>query len=841
MTRTAGGIVTLLFTDIVDSVELREKLGDDEAEVLLRTHFRLLRHAVVARGGQEVKNLGDGLMVAFTSALDALGCAVAMQQTVHRHNGRTQADHQLRVRVGLNVGEPIHDEEDYFGTPVNIAKRLCDSAEGGQILASELVRSLVGSRGGYTFRELGPRSLKGISTPLPVCEVCWEPSAGREGGLPLPPLIEASKHAAFVARGRELQLLRQLWERARAGQRQLLLLAGDPGIGKTSLALEFARAAHAEGATVLFGHCDETALVTYQPFVEALRHFVGVCPPDELWEQVSGEGATLVRLVPELAEHLPNLPELATASPEGDRYQLFGAVASFLAAASRSSPLVLILDDLHWADEPTLLLLRHIARSPERSALIILGTYREADIDRSHPLARLLADLRRDRTSERMALQGLAEHDVATLVGEGGGQNAVHALSQAIHKQTEGNPFYIGEIVRHLKETGVIDQHDGQIAPNVSVSELHIPESIKEVIGQRLSRLSEECNSVLTIASVIGREFDLGALERASGLPSERLLEHLDEAVAAHVVVEAPQAEGRFSFSQGLMHETLYDELTTSRRVRFHGQSLQYADSSGVKLAYEVLGGSGPHIVAVGISNCPAVRTRSWATVQHWERMSRQCRVILYDRRGVGFSAAPDRGYGPIGCMEDLRAVLDAAGVDRAVLCGAVDGGSLAIAFAAQYPQRVMGLLLLGTSAKYLSSEDYDLGVDPAIIESFLRTGAVDKGRALSQLLGSRPRQSAAAISDVMKRIPPRVWDKVLGSIVAVDARPLLGNLSVPTLIIHDPGNTYIPVGAAHYLHENIAGSELEITEEYATWPVGEGVYRKIEAFVQEVSTGGDQ
>jgi class 3 adenylate cyclase len=180
MSRAPSSIVVLLFTDLVSSTELLERLGEDAGEELRRTHFSLLREVVNARGGEEVKNLGDGLMVVFPSAVDALGCAVAMQQAVHGHD-------QLRsqVRVGLHVGEPIRDEGDYFGLPVSIAMRLVNSAEGGQIIASDLVRRLVGSRGGFTFRDLGPLQLKGVAEPLPACEIAWAPLEAGDAEQPV--------------------------------------------------------------------------------------------------------------------------------------------------------------------------------------------------------------------------------------------------------------------------------------------------------------------------------------------------------------------------------------------------------------------------------------------------------------------------------------------------------------------------------------------------------------------------------------------------------------------------------------------------------------------------------
>ncbi|TET95893.1 MAG: adenylate/guanylate cyclase domain-containing protein, partial [Dehalococcoidia bacterium] len=460
------GTVTLLFTDLERSTEILQKLGDDEAQVLWRTHFSLLRNAVSARGGQEVKNLGDGLMVVFSSALDALACAVAMQQAVHRHNEQQEEGHRLQVRVGLHVGEPIREEDDYFGMAVVVAKRLCDRAQGGQILVSDLVRRLVGSRGSYTFRDLGPLSLKGTAEPLSAYEVVWEPAAeelaaplpphveGPAAPLPLPPLLAIGERTTFVGREAELERLRHHWERVRTGQRQLVLLTGEPGIGKTRLAAEFALAAHAEGATVLFGRSDEAAALPYQPFVEALRHYVATCSPNELRARLRATGAELTGLVPELAQRLSDLPAPPPVEPERGRYRLYEAFTTFLAEASQVSPIVLVLDDLHLADRSTLLLLKHIVRSPGQSPLLLLGTYREIEIARTHPLAETLADLRRDRAFERVSLQGLDKGNVGALIGAWAGQEAPPALIEAVHELTEGNPFFIEEVLRHLVETG---------------------------------------------------------------------------------------------------------------------------------------------------------------------------------------------------------------------------------------------------------------------------------------------------------------------------------------------------------------------------------------------------
>jgi class 3 adenylate cyclase/pimeloyl-ACP methyl ester carboxylesterase len=841
------GTVTFLFTDLVRSTEVLRILGDDEAQVLWQTHFGLLRDAVAARGGQEVKTLGDGLMVAFASALDAIACAVAMQQAMHSHNQRLEESHRLEVRVGLHVGEPIREEDDYFGMPVVVARRLCESAQGGQILASDLIRRLVGSRGAHTFRDLGSLALKGAVEPLAAYEVTWEPLAEepaapvapqvkeRAAPLPLPSLLASEERTTFVGRERELERLRHYWQRVRTGRRQLVLLTGDPGIGKTRLAAEFALAAHAEGATVLFGRSDEAALLPYQPFVEALRHYVAACPPDELRARLGTNAAELVGLVPELAQRLSALP-LPPAEPEREPHRLYDAFAAFLNAASQTSPTVLMLDDLHLADRSTLLLLKHIVRSPRQSPLLLLGTYRETEIARTHPLAETLADLRRDRAFERVSLHGLDKGEAGALMGACAGQELPPALIDAVHELTEGNPFFIEEVLRHLAETGAIYRRDVGWATRLTVAEMGIPEGVRDVIDQRLSRLSGDCNSVLTIAAVIGREFDLDALERASDLSIDRLLDVLEEAVAARVVDEVPDMVGRYSFSHTLVHETLYGELTTTRRVRLHGQTLKYADSNGVKLAYEVLGSSGPYLIAVGLTNCPAVRSRVWGLTRHWDRMSRRCRLLLYDRRGVGFSSAPEQGYSIDICVEDLRAVLDAVGVKRVVLWGATDGGPLAIAFAAQHPELVLGLILAGTSPKLANWGDFQWGINPAVLGSFIRLDAVDRGEAVAQLARSRRPEETGAISEVIRRVPRGAWSQIVAALATADTRSLLAHVGAPTLIVHDPHNQYIPAEAAHYLHEHMPGSRLEITDEYGDVVFKEPLYRKIETFIEEAT-----
>jgi predicted ATPase len=211
----------------------------------------------------------------------------------------------------------------------------------------------------------------------------------------------------FVGRQPQLELLGGLRNAALEGSLRTALLAGEPGIGKTRLAAEIARHAHEEGAVVLFGRCDEDLGVPYQPFAEALRSYVAACPSVELAAQAGQRAGELARLVPELGERLGTRPP-TTGDPEAERDRLFEAVVSLFAAASRARPLVLVLDDLQWAAKPTLLMLRHLLRSREPTRVLVIGTYRDTELDRSHPLAEMLANLRRDTVEvERLRLRGL--------------------------------------------------------------------------------------------------------------------------------------------------------------------------------------------------------------------------------------------------------------------------------------------------------------------------------------------------------------------------------------------------------------------------------------------------
>lgn len=409
-----------------------------------------------------------------------------------------------------------------------------------------------------------------------------EAEAGMIAGLPAP-LALRDDHP-FVGRDRELGLLHQRWLAVDAGRPQLVALAGEPGVGKTQLALRFAHAVHASGATVLFGRCDEEPLERYQPFVEAMRDALAQQPVDVL-AALPRDVAPIARLLPELASRLPAQDERAVSDAETQRYRLFEAVTTLLRFLAERSPVVLLLDDIHWADRPTLLLLRHLLRPSAPVRLLVVATYRDTDVPRDHPLGELIADLRRDESvMHRVDVRGLDDDAVLALLEQLAGHelpDLERTLVRELRRITGGNSFFIRETVRHLVEIGALVQHeDGRWAPDLTIAQRGIPEGVREVVLRRVGRLSAGAQRTLVHAAVIGREFDIELLRAITGTDEGELVNQLDEALLAQLVLEARGTVERFTFAHALVRETLYQTVSMSRRVRLHravGEALEAA------------------------------------------------------------------------------------------------------------------------------------------------------------------------------------------------------------------------------------------------------------------------
>jgi predicted ATPase/DNA-binding winged helix-turn-helix (wHTH) protein len=378
----------------------------------------------------------------------------------------------------------------------------------------------------------------------------------------------------FVGREDVMEQLRSDLTEALAGRGRVVMLAGEPGIGKTRTAEELAAEARRRGAAVADGRCYEgEGMPAFWPWLQILRAIVSEMPAARLRERLGAGAPDVAALVPELRQRLPDLPESDPGESEQARFRLFDSVVSFLHNASRERALVVFLDDLHWADEPSLRLLEFAAREMRTARVALLGAYRDVELRRGHPLSLVLGRLAQEPHFRRVPLRGLAEADVARFMEDTIGRSAPRALVRAVFEMTEGNPFFLCETVRLLAAEGRLDSGASQAAYGVG-----LPQGVREVIGRRLDQLSDECNRILTLAAVIGREFGVGVLEQTAGLPKDALLELLDEAAEARIVSDQSHAEGRamplplghYAFCHALIRETLYDELTGPQRVRLH-------------------------------------------------------------------------------------------------------------------------------------------------------------------------------------------------------------------------------------------------------------------------------
>ncbi len=387
-------------------------------------------------------------------------------------------------------------------------------------------------------------------------------------------VLDSLAGGVFVGRRAEMDQLKAALEEALSGKGRLVTLVGEPGIGKTRTAQELVTFASMRGMQVLWGRCyEEQGVPPYWPWVQAIREYVHERNADELRSELGSAAAVIAEIVTDVRDALPGLQAPPEVSREEARFRLLDSVATFLKSASRNKPLMLVLDDLHWADEATLSLLQFVARELGNARVLVIGTYRDMELNRQHPLAETLAELTRVRLFERVLLRGLSAADVGSFMELTSGLVPPKGLVEAVHKDTEGNPLFVTEVVRLLVQ-------DGELTPEkvrergTGSWEIRIPEGIREVIGRRLNRLSERCNDVLTTAAVVGRAFEMRVMSSlmSDNMTEGMLLDVLEEALNARVIEELSGSVGRYQFTHALIQETLTDDLSLTRRVRLHAR-----------------------------------------------------------------------------------------------------------------------------------------------------------------------------------------------------------------------------------------------------------------------------
>lgn len=378
-----------------------------------------------------------------------------------------------------------------------------------------------------------------------------------EGDREAPSDAGARTTRPFVGRESVLAELAATLDRVSSGRGAVTLLAGEPGIGKTRTAQEICALAAGRGYRVLAGTSYEgEGAPAFWPWIQILRASIADRAPADLDRAIGRERTALAQLVPELGTTGFESSEAASANTQETRFRLFDAITRYLQRTAAEQPLALFLDDLHWADHPSLLLLRFLARELARSRILVLGAYRDVEVRRGHPLRKILGELAREDDYRRVALRGLEREDVAHYLRDATRTDASTTVVEAVHDRTEGNPFFLVEMVALMEE-------GAEWAAS-------LPEGVREAIGRRLDGLSEECNALLADAAVLGREFDLVAVEALSGVERTAVLERLGEA-RGHGTIEATiDTMGRYSFSHALVRETLYEELSAPARVQKH-------------------------------------------------------------------------------------------------------------------------------------------------------------------------------------------------------------------------------------------------------------------------------
>jgi len=389
---------------------------------------------------------------------------------------------------------------------------------------------------------------------------------------PLPGPLRLPPYSPFVGRSAELATLRALVPREAGEPGRLALVGGEAGSGKSRLVRELAHEVAAEGVLVLYGACDAVVQTPYRPFAEALEQLVQGSDPEALRVDLGSAGGELSRLVPDLPARVGGLPAPIAADPDTERHRLHTAVADILAGAGRRQSLLLVLEDVHWADTPTLVLLRHLARAGAEARVLVLATFRDTAADVSSELADALADLRRSDEVVRVHLGGLSEDEIEEFVRRAGGGEidpAEPELSRAIHDLTEGNAFLLCELWRALVETDAFVVADGTLRLTRPLREIATPQSIREVVSQRLSRLDPTTRDLLELAAAAGPEFELDVLRRAAPRELERI-DALEPAMRGGVIEELPFPALAYRFTHELVRRALYDQLSVLRRAELH-------------------------------------------------------------------------------------------------------------------------------------------------------------------------------------------------------------------------------------------------------------------------------
>ena len=578
-TPSLQGTLTILFTDLEGSTDLRVRVGDATANELIRIHDDLVRSRLDVAGAMETKSLGDGFMALFSSANRAIEAATSIQRAIQEHN-ESNPEKPLSIRIGLNSGDVTQSGGEVHGTAVHAASRIANKAQGGQILASQVVQDLAGSLADTKIVDRGMFWLKGFPERWRLYEVLWRDKEAAEGRVTRE--ARAASAAAFdlesprasgpvIGRTRELKVIEEQIRGTATGLRAVVL-EGEAGIGKTRMldatadlasrmetpywVLDVSADEELRGPFLLF-----RSLLNSPRTASIAQQAVALEQLDRAQEAVGGRS-----------------PRVEGLSPQEQMLRTFDEVASAFLALTRERPLALLFDDVQWADDDSIQLIRYLVRTLATGPIFLLISLRPYSDSASGGAGKLIADLDRMRVTQVLRLQRLSRLETGELLENLLGAPVDEATVASFHARSEGVPFFIEELARAYREAEALQLIDGTWTMT-KLSGPAVPSSIQSLIERRLAQLDKECRDLLADAGVLGRHFGLAdlarVLARVEGEPEKaewKLGEELQKAVDLGLIVEEPaDSPYDFSFSHDQIRASLLSSISRQRRRAIHG------------------------------------------------------------------------------------------------------------------------------------------------------------------------------------------------------------------------------------------------------------------------------
>ena len=583
------GTVTIMFTDVEESTRLLSTRGFTASHEIMKAYETIIDEKVGQHAGRRIKGLGDGFMISFGSARHGVECALDIQQAIAEYS-KQNPERKLRIRIGVNTGEVVEEAGDIFGAAVNVAARVAGKAKGGEILVSEIVRQLVGPIAEMKFEFRGRYKLKGFPDRWRLHQVT--PGETKEVSHVL------TSGEGFVDREHERLDIRMVMDRAATGNGSLIFLTGAPGIGTSRLASEIAVEAAAKGWLVLTGRCLEKDGDAYGPFREVLAAAVAASTAKSLQEAAGHHGPLLATLAPSLRQKMRGMPAAPEVAADRIREQLFKALHAMLTGVQGNKPLLIVIDDMHWADEGTLMLLRDLAERINGSRMVVIATYWDTELDSGRPFATAASRLLRRRRAQRVTLSRLSDHDVERIVAGMAEIPLTPVQLLGIQAATEGNPLFVEHSFLYMAESESMLGGGGHAQANYTEEDLELAQSVRGLIGRRIQRLSEPAQRMLVAAGIIGRDFDIPLLEAFGELAGHELRDALEEAMRGHFLAAAGKETYRFAHE--LVRQRVLAALPLPRLQAYHLAVADTLERVYEKTSHEHASEIGYHLYQAG-------------------------------------------------------------------------------------------------------------------------------------------------------------------------------------------------------------------------------------------------